>query len=57
MASEVQYLGHKITKEDIEPTEDKANAFAQVLPCLNSVSGLKSFLDLVNSIVKSIHHI
>ena len=31
MAPEVQYLSDKITKEEIEPKEDKANSVVQVL--------------------------
>ena len=43
----------------IHPTKDEVKAIVQVLLCLNIVSGLKTFLGLVNYniIVKSIHHI
>ena len=45
MAPEVQYLGHKITKHGIEPTEEKVEAIVQS-PCPTNVSELKSIFRL-----------
>ena len=42
IAPEVQYLGHKITKHGIEPTEEKVEAIVQSSRPTN-VSELKAF--------------
>ena len=42
-----QYLGHKITKHGIDPTEEKVEAIVQS-PCPTNVSELKAFLGLIN---------
>ena len=45
MAPEVQYLGHKITKHGIEPTEEKVEVQS---PHPTNVSELKAFTGLIN---------
>ena len=47
MAPEVLYLGHKITKHGIEPTEEKVEAIVQS-PRPTNMSELKAFLGLIN---------
>ena len=47
MAPEVQYLGHKITKQGIEPTEEKVEAIVQS-PHPTNISELKAFIGLIN---------
>ena len=47
MIPEVEYLGHKISRKGLQPTEDKVRAIANAPPPTN-VSQLKSFLGLVN---------
>lgn len=47
LAPEVQYLGHKITKEGIEPTEKEAEAVLRS-PYPTNVSALKAFQALIN---------
>lgn len=47
MATEVEYLGHKITAEGLHPASDKVKAIAEA-PQPQNVSQLKSFLGLVS---------
>ena len=44
---EVEYLGHKISKEGLQPTETKVCAIAEA-PEPKRVAELRSFLGLVN---------
>ena len=45
--TEIEYLGHKISKEGLKPTQLKVQAIAQA-PQPKNVSDLKAFLGLVN---------
>ena len=47
LMTEIEYLGHRITKEGLKPTQLKVRALAQA-PRLKNVSELKAFLGLVN---------
>ena len=47
LSQSVEYLGHKISKEGLQPTEDKVRAITRA-PKPNNVSQLKAFLGLVN---------
>ena len=47
LLDEIEYLGHKITKDGLQPTESKVRAVAHV-PVPSRVSELRSFLGLVN---------
>ena len=47
LSQSVEYLGHKISKEGLQPTEDKVRAITHA-PKPNNVSQLKAFLGLVN---------
>ena len=47
LSQSVKYLGHKISKEGLQPTEDKVRAIT-CAPKPNNVSQLKAFLGLVN---------
>ena len=47
LMTEIEYLGHRITKEGLKPTESKVQAIAQA-PTPTNVSELKAFLGLVN---------
>ena len=47
LMTEMEYLGHRITKEGLKPTESKVQAIAQA-PTPTNVSELKAFLGLVN---------
>ena len=43
----IKYLGHKISAEGLQPTEEKGRAIKEALPPSN-ISQLRSFLGLVN---------
>ena len=45
LMTEIEYLGHRITKEGLKPTESKVQAIAQA-PMPTNVSELKAFLGL-----------
>ena len=47
LAAEVEYLGHRISKEGLQPTEAKVRAITEA-PDPQNVTELKSFLGLVN---------
>ena len=47
MAPSVEYLGHRISREGLQPTEEKVKAITQAPPPSN-VSELKAFLGLIN---------
>ena len=47
LMTEIEYLGHRITKEGLKPIQLKVRALAQA-PRLKNVSELKAFLGLVN---------
>ena len=47
----VEYLGHKITKEGIQPTEEKIRAIREA-PTPENVAQLRSFLGLINYYAK-----
>lgn len=47
MESQVTYLGHRVSKEGIQPMEDKMDAIANAPPPKN-VSELKSYLGMIN---------
>ena len=47
LLSSVEYLGHKITADGLQPTEEKVRAIKEAPPPTN-VSQLRSFLGLVN---------
>ena len=47
MMSAVEYLGHRITKDGLQPTESKVEAITKA-PTPRSVTELKAFLGLVN---------
>ncbi len=47
MLTEVEYLGHKISRRGLQPTTEKVRAVANAPPPQN-VTQLKSFLGLVN---------
>ena len=47
MLSSVEYLGHRISAEGIQPTQEKVRATAEA-PAPNNVSQLRSFLGVVN---------
>ena len=47
MAHSVEYLGHRISKEGITPTEDKVRAITEA-PEPSNVSELRAFLGLIN---------
>ena len=56
MLSEVEYLGHKITKDGLRPTDSKVEAIAKA-PTPKNVSELKAFLGLVNYYGKFLSHL
>lgn len=43
----VEYLGHKISAEEIQPTEEKVRAIKEA-PSLTNMTQLRSFLELMN---------
>lgn len=47
MALEVVYLGHRISKDGLQPTEEKVKAVTET-PQATNVSELRAFLGLVN---------
>ena len=47
MESQVTYLGHRVSKEGIQPMEDKVDAIANA-PSTKNVSELKSYLGTIN---------
>ena len=47
LMTEIEYLGHRITKEELKPTQLKVRVIAQA-PLPKNVSDLKAFLGLVN---------
>ena len=47
MMSEVEYLGHRITKYGLQPSESKIKAITQA-PTPHDVTELKAFLGLIN---------
>ena len=47
LMTEIEYLGHKISKEGLKPTQLKVQAITQA-PQPKNVSDLKTFLGLVN---------
>ena len=47
MVPSVEYLGHRISKEALQPTDDKVRAVLEA-PQPTNVSELKAFLGLVN---------
>ena len=47
MLQEVEYLGHKISANGLEPTQEKVRAIAEAPPPRN-VTQLKSFLGMLN---------
>ena len=47
MVPEVVYLGHKISKEGLKPTDDKVQAITN-MPQPNNMSKLRAFLGMVN---------
>ena len=51
MEPQVTYLGHKISKEGIQPLDDKVDAITNV-PAPKNVSELKSYLGMINSYQK-----
>ena len=51
MLSSVEYLGHRISAEGIQPTQEKVRAIAEA-PAPNNVSQLRSFLGVVNYYAK-----
>ena len=51
MLSSVEYLGHRISAEGIQPSQEKVRAIAEV-PVPNNVSQLRSFLGDVNYYAK-----
>ena len=53
MLSSVEYLGHRISAEGIQPTQEKVRAIAEA-PAHNNVSQLRSFLGVVNYNAKAL---
>ena len=51
MLSSVEYLGHRISAEGIQPTQEKVRAIAEA-PAPNNISQLRSFLGFVNYYAK-----
>ena len=47
LMSAVEYLGHKITKDGLQPSDFKVEAVAKA-PFLRNVTGLKAFVGLIN---------
>ena len=47
MEAQVTYLGHRVSKEGIQPMEDKVDAIANA-PSPKNVSELKSYLGMIN---------
>ena len=47
MKSEVEFLGHRVTRHGVQPTEDKVRAVSRA-PTPTNVSQLRSFLGLMN---------
>ena len=47
MESQVTYLGHKVSKEGIQPLKDKVDAITNA-PAPKNVSELKSYLSMIN---------
>ena len=47
MEPQVTYLGHKVSKERIQPLDDKVDAITNA-PTLKNKSELKSFLGKIN---------
>ena len=43
----VEYLGHKISAQGLQPTDEKIRAINNA-PALTNISQLKSFLGLIN---------
>ena len=56
MLPSVEYLGHKITAEGLQPTDEKIRAIRDA-PAPRNVSQLKSFLGLVNYYGKFLPHL
>ena len=56
LLDEIEYLGHKITKEGLQPTESKVRAVAHA-PVPTRVSELRSFLGLINYYGKFVPHL
>ena len=56
LLDEIEYLGHKITKEGLQPTESKIQAVAHAL-VPTRVSELRSFLGLINYYGKFVPHL
>ena len=51
MLSSVEYLGHRISAEGIQPTQEKVRAIAEA-PAPNNISQLRSFLGVMNYYAK-----
>ena len=47
MSSQVEYLGHRISKEGLQPTQEKVKAVTDT-PKPTNVSELRAFLGLIN---------
>ena len=47
MGPQVTYLGHKFSKEEIRPLDDKVDAITNA-PARKNVSKLKSYFDMIN---------
>ena len=56
LLSEVEYLGHKITKNGLKPSDAKLEAVSKA-PVPKNVSELKAFLGLVNYYGKFLSHL
>ena len=56
MLSSVEYLGHKISAQGLQPTDEKIRAIKEA-PAPKDVSQLKSFLGLVNYYGKFLPHL
>ena len=56
LLDEIEYLGHKITKEGLQPTESKVRAIAHA-PVPTRVSELRFFLGLINYYGKFVLHL
>ena len=56
MLPSVEYLGHKISAEGLQPSEEKVRAIREAPPPSN-VSQLRSFLGLVNYYGKFLPHL
>ena len=56
MLPSVEYLGHKISAEGLQPTREKVRAVNKAPPP-NNVSQFRSFLGLVNYYGKFLPHL